>query len=142
MDYAPNVRFCEVLLNGVYQGLYVMTETVSSGADARLKLTEPSKDTVQTSYALRLDRGSGNEVKTSRPSPNTPCEICRIWTSSIREQNGLRRSARRGSHRISPTLKRHSTPMTIDTEPYASVGAGGHELFRGLLYPQRVYLQL
>ena len=51
MDYAPNVRFCEVLLNGVYQGLYVMTETVSSGADARLKLTEPSKDTVQTSYA-------------------------------------------------------------------------------------------
>lgn len=63
MDYAPNVRFCEVLLNGVYQGLYVMTETVSSGADARLKLTEPSKDTVQTSYALRLDRGSGNEVK-------------------------------------------------------------------------------
>ena len=30
MDYAPNVRFCEVLLNGVYQGLYVMTETVSS----------------------------------------------------------------------------------------------------------------
>ena len=63
MDYAPNVRFCEVLLNGVYQGLYVMTETVSSGADARLKLTEPSKDTVQTSYALRLDRGSVNEVK-------------------------------------------------------------------------------
>ena len=63
MDYAPNVRFCEVLLNGVYQGLYVMTETVSSGADARLKLTEPSKDTVQTSYALRLDRGSGSEVK-------------------------------------------------------------------------------
>ena len=63
MDYAPNVRFCEVLLNGVYQGLYVMTETISSGADARLKLTEPSKDTVQTSYALRLDRGSGNEVK-------------------------------------------------------------------------------
>lgn len=63
MDYAPNVRFCEVLLNGVYQGLYVMTETVSSGADARLKLTEPSKDTVQTSHALRLDRGSGNEVK-------------------------------------------------------------------------------
>ena len=28
-----------------------------------MKLTEPSKDTVQTSYALRLDRGSGNEVK-------------------------------------------------------------------------------
>ena len=63
MDYAPNVRFCEVLLNGEYQGLYVMTETINSAVDARLQLTEPSKDTVQTSYALRLDRGSGNEAK-------------------------------------------------------------------------------
>ena len=62
-DYAPNVRFCEVLLNGEYQGLYVMTETINSAVDARLQLTEPSKDTVQTSYALRLDRGSGNEAK-------------------------------------------------------------------------------
>ena len=25
MDYAPNVRFCEVILNGEYQGLYVMS---------------------------------------------------------------------------------------------------------------------
>ena len=62
-DYAPNVRFCEVLLNGEYQGLYVMTETINSAVDARLQLTEPSKDTVQTSYALRLDHGSGNEAK-------------------------------------------------------------------------------
>ena len=63
MDYAPNVRFCEVLLNGEYQGLYVMTETINSAVDARLKLTEPSKDTIQASYALRLDRGSGNDVR-------------------------------------------------------------------------------
>lgn len=62
-DYTPNVRFCEVLLNGEYQGLYVMTEAINSAVDARLQLTEPSKDTVQTSYALRLDRGSGNEAK-------------------------------------------------------------------------------
>ena len=63
MDYAPNVRFCEVLLNGAYQGLYVMVETINSSANARLRLTEPSKNSVQTSYALRLDRGSSNEVK-------------------------------------------------------------------------------
>ena len=63
MDYAPNVRFCEVLLNGEYQGLYVMTETINSSIDARLKLARPSRDAVQTSYVLRLDRGSGNEVK-------------------------------------------------------------------------------
>ena len=63
MDYAPNVRFCEVILNGAYQGLYVMTETINSSADARMHLTEPSRDTVQTSYVLRLDRGSSSEIK-------------------------------------------------------------------------------
>ncbi len=31
MDYAPNVRFCEVILNGEYQGLYVMVETITNG---------------------------------------------------------------------------------------------------------------
>ena len=130
MDYAPNVRFCEVLLNGVYQGLYVMTETVSSGADARLKLTEPSKDTVQTSYALRLDRGSGNEVKNIETfSQYALRNLQDMVTSSIREQNGLRRSARRGSRiAISPTL-RHFISYDRDTELLCMVGAGGHIFF-------------
>lgn len=63
MDYAPNVRFCEVLLNGEYQGLYVMTETIDSSKNARLRLTEPDRGATETSYALRLDRGSSNPVK-------------------------------------------------------------------------------
>lgn len=63
MDYAPNVRFCEVILNGEYQGLYVMTETINSGAGARMRLTEPSSDWVRSGYILRLDRGSGNDVR-------------------------------------------------------------------------------
>ena len=29
MSYAPNVRFCEVILNGEYEGLYVMTEMIT-----------------------------------------------------------------------------------------------------------------
>lgn len=63
MDYAPNVRFCEVILNGEYQGLYVMTETITNGDDCRVNVSEPIDGTVSTGYVIRLDRGSGTELK-------------------------------------------------------------------------------
>ena len=63
MDYAPNVRFCEVIVNGEYQGLYVMTETITNGTDCRVNVSEPVDGTTSTGYVLRLDRGSDNEVK-------------------------------------------------------------------------------
>lgn len=45
MEYAPNVRFCEVLLNGEYQGVYVMTESITAGDDgARLSLSVSTRD--------------------------------------------------------------------------------------------------
>lgn len=63
MDYAPNARFCEVLINGEYQGLYLLVETITNGDDARLRLSMPDNDSDQTSYVVRLDRGSSNPVK-------------------------------------------------------------------------------
>ena len=63
MDYAPNVRFCEVILNGEYQGLYVMVETITNGVDCRVNVSEPVDNTTATGYVLRLDRGSENERK-------------------------------------------------------------------------------
>lgn len=63
MDYAPNVRFCEVILNGEYQGLYVMTETITNGEDCRVDISEPIENTTATGYVLRLDQGSGSEIK-------------------------------------------------------------------------------
>ena len=66
MDYAPNVRFCEVVINGKYQGLYVMTETITTGEDSRVNISEPVEDTLQTGYILRLDRGSTNDLKNIR----------------------------------------------------------------------------
>ena len=63
MDYTPNVRFCEVFLNGAYQGLYVLTETISSGENARLKLSQPVDGSARVPYVLRLDRGSDNALK-------------------------------------------------------------------------------
>lgn len=63
MDYAPNVRFCEVFLDGQYQGLYLLSETVSSGKDVRLALNEPEQGVDAVSYAVRLDRGSDDPEK-------------------------------------------------------------------------------
>ena len=64
MDYAPNVRFCEVILNGEYQGIYVMTENITAGDDgARLDLSVDKKDNTFSGYLLRLDRGSDADIK-------------------------------------------------------------------------------
>ena len=62
MDYAPEVRFCEVFVNGKYRGLYVMCESITAGED-RLQLKVDKKDNTFTGYLLRLDRGSETEFK-------------------------------------------------------------------------------
>ena len=63
MDYAPNVRFCEVILDGEYQGLYVLAETITNGEDSRLNMSMPEDGYAAVSYVVRLDRGSSNPVK-------------------------------------------------------------------------------
>lgn len=63
MDYAPNARFCEVILNGEYVGLYLLVETITNGDDCRLDMSMPEDGSSMTSYCIRLDRGSGNAMK-------------------------------------------------------------------------------
>ena len=63
MDYAPNVRFCEVILNGEYQGLYLMTETITNGDGCRVNVSEPIDNNTATGYVLRLDQGSKTDLK-------------------------------------------------------------------------------
>ena len=63
MDYAPNVRFCEVIINGEYLGLYVMTETITNGNDCRLDMSESADGQDSVSYCIRQDRGSSNPIK-------------------------------------------------------------------------------
>ena len=61
MGYAPNVRFCELVINGEYQGVYVLTEMIGAGEDgARLDLSVDVKDNTYTGYLLRLDRYDNN----------------------------------------------------------------------------------
>lgn len=68
MDWAPNVRFCEVMINGEYNGLYLMTETITAGNDgSRLDISVDKKDNSFSGYILRLDRGSENTLKNIEP---------------------------------------------------------------------------
>jgi len=54
MRYAPNVRFCELILNGEYMGVYVFTEVITAGKNgSRLDLT--------SGYLLLLDHLDGEE---------------------------------------------------------------------------------
>lgn len=67
MDYAPNVRFCEVILNGEYQGVYVMLENLTAGDNgARLNLNVNAKRNTFGGYLLQLNGG----WETTRESTN------------------------------------------------------------------------
>lgn len=55
MDWAPNVRFCEMFLDGEYMGLFLMTETVKV-SPSRLNLKEVEKGQAQTSYLISRER--------------------------------------------------------------------------------------
>ena len=66
MEYAPNVRYCELIVDGDYRGLYLMVESITSGDDCRLNLRSNVKDSSITGYLLRLDRTVEEEVGSTR----------------------------------------------------------------------------
>ena len=58
-DYVPDVRYCELFIDGEYQGLYLATETVKV-EDGRLDLNPTDPKSPTTSYVLGIDlTGSG-----------------------------------------------------------------------------------
>ncbi len=71
MEYSPNVRFFELILNGEYRGVYLALETITSGKEgARLSLEVNKKDNTFSGYALRLDWGDTEENKKIYPFTN------------------------------------------------------------------------
>lgn len=60
MDYAPNVRFCELFVNGEYMGLYLLTEKVGYSENGRINVTGTDPDLTVTSYILQVDRGASD----------------------------------------------------------------------------------
>ena len=63
MEYAPNVRFIELFLNGEYKGLYLLIEKVKYNDDGRIQLSETDPDLKETSYILCIDRGATESLK-------------------------------------------------------------------------------
>lgn len=60
MDYAPNVRYCELFVNGEYKGVYLLMETISRG-EGRLNISKPENNRDMTSFIVRWDReGKGD----------------------------------------------------------------------------------
>ena len=58
MEYAPNVRFCELFVNQEYMGVYLLTEKISYNEDGRIQLTETDPELQETSYIVQADRGA------------------------------------------------------------------------------------
>ncbi len=60
MEYVPQGRFCEVMYNGIYYGVFILTEVVSKGR-YRLNLGDPGEegDELTGGYLLEVDRNEG-----------------------------------------------------------------------------------
>jgi len=63
MDYAPRVRFCELMINGDYQGVYLLTEKIKRDGNRvdvnNLKADENSGDDLTGGYILKIDKFTG-----------------------------------------------------------------------------------
>ena len=63
MDYAPDSRFCELYVDGVYQGVYLMVETPTRADESRMPISKYNDGDDFTSYIVRLDKGSLNPLE-------------------------------------------------------------------------------
>lgn len=76
MDYAPRYQFCEVVLNGNYQGVYVLLEKIKRDKDrvaiSKLGPDDNVGDVVTGGYIVKLDKDTGvnNDGWTSPYQPN------------------------------------------------------------------------
>jgi hypothetical protein len=62
MPYAPKTTFCELLVNDVYQGVYVLTENIKRKrlGIAKLDSTALTGDDLTGGYILKIDKTTGN----------------------------------------------------------------------------------
>jgi len=69
MDYVPQGKFCELILDGTYYGIYILCEKVSKGKD-RLNLNDPGEDGSLTGdYHIEIDRDDEDHYYTSKYHP-------------------------------------------------------------------------
>lgn len=63
MDYAPRVRFCEVVINNNYRGVYILTEKIKRDANrvdiSTLNPDENQGDDLTGGYIIKFDKFDG-----------------------------------------------------------------------------------
>lgn len=76
--YASRTKYCEVILNGEYQGIYVLMEKIKQGKDrvaiANLNPDETEGDDVTGGYILRVDKEAWSAGFDSSYPPNENTE--------------------------------------------------------------------
>lgn len=76
--YTPRFRYCEVVLNGSYQGIYILFEKIKRDKNrvdiANLRKTDVSGDQLTGGYILKVDKFEGS--------------ISESWVSSQSNSNG------------------------------------------------------
>lgn len=77
--YAPRTRFCELVLNGSYQGIYVLMEKIKRDKNRvdinKLNPDENEGNNLTGGYILKIDKSSGNSGEgwqsLIQPTPRT-----------------------------------------------------------------------
>ncbi len=68
--YAPRTRFCELVLDGQYQGIYVLMEQIKRNANrvniAKLKPQDTAGDALTGGYIVQIDRNTSGWASTYR----------------------------------------------------------------------------
>ena len=70
MEYTPEGRYCEMFLDGVYYGVYILTEVVSKGKH-RIDIPDPgeSGDDITGGYIMEVNRTDGEVTYESKYHP-------------------------------------------------------------------------
>lgn len=64
MEYAPRVRYCELVLNNNYQGLYMLIEKIKRDKNrvdiAKIEKTDNTGDKLTGGYIIKIDKTTGS----------------------------------------------------------------------------------
>lgn len=66
--FAPHMKYCEVILDGYYYGIYIMSERATKGKN-RLNLDDPTADDQTGDFHVEIDRKDEDHYYTSKHHP-------------------------------------------------------------------------
>lgn len=78
-NYAPKFTFCDLVVNGSYEGVYMLTESIKQGKNrvdiAKLKSTDLAGDSLTGGYIIKIDKTTGSPASSGGwESPYSPID--------------------------------------------------------------------